>query len=281
MGTILVPDVRGQPRNVAKKILHLAGLDHTREVFTESRQPVNIVVDQDPVPNEIANEDTLIQLRVSQKSLVRHLPAIFQPRTQGDSGFITRYLWIFQHFIDGLQTRIDDIHTMFRPSSVSSEFLPWLASWFAVSFRPDMDEAKRRKVLMRAVRLFAMRGTSWEIREMVKLHTDLDIEILEKPWPYRGIRTGDTRIGVDTMVLPQMPDAYCFIVRVPVGYDDIELSTLLVLYEVLNSEKPAHTNYLIEFHGETGVREPDMGDAFMRIGVQSIGGMEENGVKDE
>lgn len=271
MGTILVPDVSGQPRHVAKKILHLAGLDHTQEVFTESRKPVNTVVHQDPVPNEIAKEDTLIRLYVSQKNLVRHLPAIYQPKMPGESGFITRFLWIFQHFIDGLQTKIDDIHTMFRPSSVSSDFLPWLASWFAVSFRPDMDEAARRRVLMRAVRLFAMRGTAWEIQEMVKLHTDLEIKILEKPWTYRGTRAGVTHIGVDTMVLPQMPEAYCFIVQVPVGYDDIELSKLLVLYEVLNSEKPAHTNYLIEFHGETGIREPAMDDAFMAIGRQAIG----------
>lgn len=271
MGTTLVPDVRGQPRHVAKKILQLAGLTHTQEVFTESRKAENIVVDQDPTPNEIAREDTVIRLRVSKKSLVRHLPAIYQPGKPGESSFMTRFLWIFQHFIDDLQTRIDEIDSMFRPSRVSSDFLPWLASWFAVSFRPDMDEASRRRVLMRAMRLFAMRGTAWEIQEMVKLHTNLEIKILEKPWQYHGIRAGDARIGVDTMVLPRMPEAYCFIVQVPIGYDDIDLPTLLVLYEVLNSEKPAHTNYLIEFQGETGVREPAMDDAFMMIGSQAIG----------
>ena len=271
MGTILVPDVRGRPRGVARKILMLAGLNRVREVFTESRQEIDTVVDQDPAPNEIARGDALITLRVSKQSLVRHLPAIYQPGKPGESGFITRFLWIFQHFFDGLNTQINDIHTLFRPESVSREFLPWLASWFAVSFRPDMDEATRRRVLKRAVQLFAMRGTKGEIEEMVRLQTDLDIEILEKPWPYRGIRTGDSRIGVDTMVLPAIPEAFCFIVRVPVGYDEIDLSTLLVLYEVLNSEKPAHTNYLIEFHGEEGVREPAADDAFLKVGMEAIG----------
>jgi len=271
MGTILIPDVRGRPRKVAAKILGLAGLKRIREVFAESRHPEDTVVSQDPAPNEIAREDTLITLTVSKPSLVRHLPAIYQPGKPGESGFITRFLWIFQHFFDDLDIKIKDMHTLFRPESVPTEFLPWLASWFAISFRPDMDEAARRRVLKKAVRLFAMRGTKWEIQEMVKLHTGLDIEILEEPWPYRGVRTGESRIGVDTMILPEIPDAFCFIVRVPVGYDEIDLSTLLVLYEVLNSEKPAHTSFLIEFHGEKGVREPAEDDAFMRVGMQAIG----------
>ncbi len=270
MGTILVPDVRGRPRHVARKILRLAGLNHIEEVFTESRQSQDVVVAQDPSPNEIVREDTLITLSVSQKSLVRHLPAIYQPGKPGESGFVMRFLWIFQHFFDDLNSKLDNMHNLFRPYSVPTEFLPWLASWFAVSFRPGMEEAARRKVLKQAVHLFALRGTVWEIREMVRLQTGLEIEILEKPWPYRGVRAGETRIGVDSMILPQIPEANCFIVKLPVGYDDMDLSTLLVLYEVLNSEKPAHTNYLIEFKDTTGVREAT-DEAFIRVGLQAIG----------
>lgn len=270
MGTILVPDVRGRPNHVARKILKLAGLEHVEEVFIESKAAKNIVVAQDPLPNEIVKEDAIITLSVSKDSLVRYLPAIYQPGKPGESGFVTRFLWIFQHFFEDLNSKLDNMHNLFRPYSVPSEFLPWLASWFAVSFRPGMDEAARRKILKQAVHLFGLRGTAWEIQEMVRLQTGLDIEIVEKPWPYRGVRAGETRIGEDSMILPQMPESYCFIVKVPVGYDDMDLSTLLVLYEVLNSEKPAHTNYLIEFHGETGVREAT-DEAFIKVGMQAIG----------
>ena len=272
MGRVVVPDLRGKHRDQAKKILRLAGFKVFKEVFVEVKEDFDRVVNQSPAPEEIVSDDTTVTLYVGKRSLIRYLPGIYHPKRPGESNFLHRYLWIFQHFLDELNEKLDNLHELFRPATVPSEFLPWLASWFGLKFGPKLTEKQKRLLIAKAVELFAMRGTAWEIKEMVRLQTGLEIEIEEKPWPYRGIRAGDARIGVDTMVLPGIPDSYSFIVRVPVSYDEIETPVLMTLYEVLNSEKPAHTNYLIQFKDQEGVREEGAGEEFlMQIGVQAIG----------
>ncbi len=275
MRSIIVPDVRGRDPRIARKILKRSGLERIKEVFVEDRRAIGKVVNQSPEPEEIVSSETPVTIYISQKNLVRYLPSIYQPEHTGQSQFLHRYLWIFQHFFTQIDEILDNVHELFRPYTVPKEFLPWLASWFGLRFGPTLSEQQKRLLIKRAVELFARRGTAWEIKEMVKLFTGMEIEIVEEAWPYNGIVTGEARIGVDTMILPQIPKPFCFIVRVPMAYDDIDPRVLRVLYEILNTEKPAHTNYLIQFEDSKGVKEEGEGEEFLlQIGMQAIGAAE-------
>jgi hypothetical protein len=93
------------------------------------------------------------------------------------------------------------------------------------------------------------------------------VEIEENRWPYRGFRVGvASTVGIDTMVLPEVSMAHTFVVRLPVPFDEVGEERLVRLHRVIESEKPAGTNYFLQFTGEEGVTEV----VGMRVGVSSM-----------
>ena len=101
----------------------------------------------------------------------------------------------------------------------------------------------------------------------------LDVEIEENRWPYRGFRIGTASVGVDTMILPEVAMAHTFVVRVPRPRDEVGEDLLLRLHRVIEAEKPASTNYFLQFTDVEGVTEV----VGMRIGVSSAVGVEVEG----
>ena len=160
---------------------------------------------------------------------------------------------------------------MFNPSTTPPEFLPWLASWFAIAFDETMPEAHRRRILREAPVLFRIRGTKPALIRLVKLFTGLDIDIEENRWPYRGFRIGvASSVGVDTMILPEISMSQTFVVRVPKPFDEIGEDLLLRLHRVIEAEKPANSNYFLQFTDVEGVTEY----VGMQVGVTSLIGGE-------
>jgi phage tail-like protein len=81
----------------------------------------------------------------------------------------------------GLEEHIDQISAYLRPlaprNSNSSglqqapeAFLPWLASWVALSLRDDWNEATKRRFIGRMVPLYRKRGTKEGLKELLELY---------------------------------------------------------------------------------------------------------------
>ena len=123
----------------------------------------------------------------NQSSPVNHyvdyLPAILQA-----DPFVGQFLRAFERVMSGLSTRdepdgfkgleeyIDNIHTYFNPGIQSgsdtapSEFLPWLASWVALSLRDEWEEKTKRQFISQIVPLYRLRGTKAGLKEILKLY---------------------------------------------------------------------------------------------------------------
>lgn len=274
-----VPNITGLSVHVARRMIRDAGFVEPCVRYVESYEESGTVVAQDPPRGTLLDSEKPILLRVSKQSLIRFLPTVYQPKAPEEPNFLKEFLWIFQHIYDSVVEKVDRIHELFDPYTTPSEFLPWLASWFALSLDDTMDESKRRKVLKECASLYRIRGTRRAIERMVKLFTDVDITIEENRWPYKGFRIGiSSTIGVDTMVLPEVSMSHTFIVKVPKKFEEIGEDRLARIHEIILAEKPANTNYFVQFEGETGVSEYV---GVLRIGVSAIGVPEEvNGGKE-
>lgn len=267
-----VPDVVGLALPTAEKVVEGAGFAGVRVFYEDSYEATDQVLGQDPARGTLLAEDQTVLVKVAKTSLLRFLPSVYQPKEPGDRTFLRDFLWIIQHLYDGVSRRLDTMDELFNPYTTSRETLSWLASWFAISFDDSMSEGRRRRVLREATVLYRIRGTRQAIIRMVKLFTDIDVEIEENRWPYQGLRIGvNSAIGQDTMVLPEISMSHTFVVQVPMGYDEMDETTLVRLHQVIEAEKPANTNYFLQFAGSQGVTE-DTG--VMRVGVTSAIGLE-------
>lgn len=94
--------------------------------------------------------------------LRRYLPAVFGEDPVG-ADFTDRLLAVFDTTLRGIEHEIDTQARLYDPRSAPAEtgadFLAWLASWIGVTLERQWPEARRRRVLAEAGRLFALRGT--------------------------------------------------------------------------------------------------------------------------
>lgn len=273
-----VPDVVGLPLITADKVLRQAGFPGAQVHYEESYDRPDHVIAQDPPRGSLLEENTPVRVRVSKQSLLRFLPTVYQPRSPGERTFLRDFLWIIQHLYDSVSRRLDTIHEVFHPYTTPANFLPWLASWFAISYDETMDEALRRRILREAVTLYRIRGTREAIERMVQLFTGIEVQIVENQWPFRGFRIGiSSTIGVDTMILPDVSMGHTFVVKVPARPEDLGEAALVRLHRVLEAEKPASSNYFLQFADTEGVTEDT---AAWRVGVTSVIGVEREETKN-
>lgn len=267
-----VPDVVGLSVVTAEKVVRQAGFPGVTVVYEESYERPDQVIGQDFPRGSLLEETSSVRVRVAKQSLMRFLPTVYQPRAPGERAFLRDFLWIFQHLYDGVSRRLDTMHEVFNPYTTPPDFLPWLASWFAISFDETMDEPLRRRILREAVTLFRIRGTREAIERMVRLFVGLDVKVIENRWPFRGLRIGvSSTIGVDTMILPEVSMGHTFVVKVPARPEDLGETVLVRLHRVLEAEKPASSNYFLQFADSEGVTE---GTSLWRVGVTSVIGVE-------
>ena len=51
----------------------------------------------------------------------------------------------------------------------------------------------------------------------------------------------------DSIVLPPVNKAHCFMVEVPAGFTDASDETILKIHDIIRMEKPAHATYYLRF----------------------------------
>lgn len=133
-------------------------------------------------------------------SYLAHLPALFH-----EDAFAGRFLLAFERILSGLRPPdpqdpardqpgleeiIDRFYTYFAPGPgvgdterAPEEFLPWLASWVALSLREDWQPEEKRRFVSRIVSLYRKRGTKAGLEDILETYTGEEAVIYEFDQP--------------------------------------------------------------------------------------------------
>ncbi|MFT7578510.1 MAG: phage tail-like protein [Myxococcota bacterium] len=265
MRRVAIPEVVGLHVDDARIVLSNAGFERCSIHYTEDYVREFEVVDQFPRPGLLVAKDVDVQLRICRMSLVQYLPQVFQQSAMDGESFLKGFLYIAQSLYDSTNQRIANIHELFDPRTTDADFLPWLASWLAITLNPDWTPLQRRRMLMAATQLFPDRGTARAIREFVRIYVGANVEIEENSWPFEGFRIGvHSTVGADTVILPPMNLAHCFVVRLDKPASQTPEDEIIKIHQIIQSQKPAHASYFLAFSDES---ESGVMGSFMAIGV--------------
>jgi phage tail-like protein len=281
---VRVPEVVGRPLEKARIVLEDAGLSRVVTLYRESYEDRDTVLDQRPARGQMVYEGTEVTIWVARRGYLEHLPAIYRRSDAVGRNLVRDLCFVFEHMFDSIEKNLVDGWRFYDPHVAPMEFLDWLSGWTAFTLDLDWPEAQKRALVKRAVDLYRIRGTKRGLTLFLKLFTGHEPEILENEWPFKGFRvegedaeTG-ARIALDSVVLPPVEVAHCFVVKMPIKFEDVTPEMVIRIHQVIQLEKPAHTNYYLQFaeeKGEVELRE------FFAIGLRSGIGIGAEVVEEE
>ncbi len=174
------------------------------------------------------------QITSSRSSYLKYLPALYS-----ENEFMGRFLLIFESILGPVENMIDNMAYYFDPGLCPEELLPWLASWTGLEIDETWPVERRREVVSSAVLLFRWRGTRRGLREFLRLYTGVEPAITED---FGGIGLGGSHELGHTAVLGG-GNQHVFTVTFEV--DDPESINTGRVRQIIESEKPAHTSYVL------------------------------------
>jgi phage tail-like protein len=264
---VRVPDLVGHARRKAELIVANAGLRVDAVLFRESYEDANTVLEQEPARGQMVYEGSRVTLWVARRGYLELLPAIYRRSDQLGRNVVRDICHILEHMFGSIEEKLAESHLHYDPLSCPAEFLPWLAGWIAQVVDMDWPEDKKRAIIRRGVDIYRIRGTLRGLKLVIKLFTGFEPRVEENRWPFKGFRVEtDARIGIDTVVLPPVELAHCFMITMPVKFTDVSPEMIVRIHHLIKMEKPAHVNYYLQFEadkGETELRE------FFAIGLRS------------
>ncbi|NEO37722.1 MAG: phage tail protein I [Moorea sp. SIOASIH] len=201
---------------------------------------------------------------------LNYLPANFQ-----EDPFVGRFLLAFERVMSGLppshddpnpdqwalEEYIDRIPTYFNPYNhpdlpvesdiAPNEFLPWLASWVALSLRDDWSEEVKRRFISNIVPLYRQRGTKAGVKQMLELYTQEEVKIYEFEEPAHYFQVTITLNERDPKLLGRQEE---------------------IAKAIVNQEKPAHTFYALRvlLPGMQIINEPTDSKPGIIVGVTTL-----------
>jgi phage tail-like protein len=196
----------------------------------------------------------------SPSRLLNDLPVIYQ-----DDPFIGQFLLAFEKILmginddvvypsgndsvkfpeKGLEESIAELPTYFDPQQAPAEFLPWLASWTALSLRADLDEILQRKFITNITKYYRLRGTKANLQELLSLFVRGQPTIEETSTTELQIGKHST-IGKDMFLRGGPPHFFKVTIVLPENLQGDRLALarqLEIASAIVELEKPAHTHY--------------------------------------
>jgi phage tail-like protein len=196
----------------------------------------------------------------SPSRLLNDLPVIYQ-----DDPFIGQFLLAFEKILigvnddvaypsrndsvkfpeKGLEESIAELPTYFDPQQAPAEFLPWLASWTALSLRGDLDEILQRKFIANITKYYRLRGTKANLQELLSLFVRGQPTIEETSTTELQIGKHST-IGKDMFLRGGPPHFFKVTIVLPENLQGDRLALarqLEIASAIVELEKPAHTHY--------------------------------------
>jgi len=264
---VRVPEVLGRSLEKAEILLDNAGFKKVVILFRESYEDPDTVLDQRPARGQMVYEGSEVTVWVARRGYLEHLPAIYRRSDAVGRNVVRDICFLFEHMLGSVDRLLDHGHEFYDPHLTPPDFLPWLASWTAFVVDLDWPEAKKRALIKRAVDLYRIRGTRRALALFLKLFTGYEPDIEENTWPFKGFRVeSEARIGLDSVVLPPVDLAHCFVVTMPIKFADVTPELVIRIHQIIQMEKPAHTHYYLRFHEEEG--EVELRE-FFAIGLRS------------
>lgn len=273
--TVRMPEVVGIKLENARLMLtnHEFDLSKVRLRYEEAYRPEDEVLRQQPAAGAVVASDEPVELVISRRSLINHLPQVYQKAESNGRHLLRDFLWVFDHIYADLERTLNGLHRYFDPLEAPNEFLPWLASWVALTINQSWEPSKKRKLIREAIGIYGYRGTIRGLKLFLSIFTDVEPDIYENKWPYKGFRIGKVRVGVDSVVIPQVNLSHCFMVEIPAEYRDVDDNEIIKIHDIIRMEKPSHTAYCLTFKAapKTDALQP------FRIGLGRLG-LRESGV---
>ncbi len=155
-------------------------------------------------------------------SYLQYLPPCYQ-----DNEFLGRMLLIFESILAPLDHLIGDLPYYFDPRTAPESLLPWLATWFDLVLNENWPLERRRALILSSAELYRRRGTRSGILSYIKIYTGFAAAITEPHDP-----NGD--------------DLPPHVFRVRLAVPDPAAIDRHTLEMIIESEKPAHTAYVLE-----------------------------------
>jgi phage tail-like protein len=269
---VRVPEVVGRSLGKARLLLEDAGLAKVVTLYRESYEDRDTVLEQRPARGQMVYEGTEVTIWVARRGLMENLPAIYRRSDAVGRNLVRDVCFLFEHMFDSVEVNLNDGWRFYDPHVAPLGFLDWLAGWSAFTIDLEWPEAQKRALIKRAVDLYRIRGTKRGLMLFLKLFTGHEPKIEENTWPFRGFRIeGEgaeegAKIAIDSVILPPVDLAHCFVVTMPIKFDDVSPEIVIRIHQIIQMEKPAHTHYYLRFAEEKGdveLRE------FFAIGLRS------------
>jgi phage tail-like protein len=241
---VMMPDVRGKHIVAAQRILDAVGIGVGDILYGEFNCPVRVVFEQSIPPFESVEKDAIVDLKVASDNPIRFLPSIFQ-----NNPSLKNFLWIFQHIINSFQNNLDVIHTYFNPLETTRDFYKWLATWFSINVNYAITEDKMRGLIWNAVNLYQWRGTVLGLTKYLEIITEVKPEILENFIPLSEYIIEKNQL-IEKPIVEKSNFNQFFTVKFPVPVDHFDLDTVKKIYNIIQTEKPAHTHFYLLFSTE-------------------------------
>lgn len=201
------------------------------------------------------------------------LPPIFARRDEHDPPgalFLERLLALFEARLTALESAYEDFSRLLDLDAKPLKWqgvdgrirdtLEWLGSWLDLVFDPSWSEHKRRELVREAVSLYRKRGTLAALSRWLEIYTGQPPTLLEefRLRPAAGAVLGDRALlGVTPLASPCDAElereqvrsiaAHRFRVYVPAVDAHAAAELEPVVRKILDAEKPAHTEYTLEF----------------------------------
>ncbi len=258
-----MPDLRGKHIVDAMRSIRSIGLVLGSLTYDEFKCPVLHVFEQGVKPYEPVSEGTVVDLKVASQNPIRNLPSIYQGNQS-----LENFLWIFQHITNSTQSTLDRIHTFFDPIEAPTDFYKWLGTWFSINVNYAITEEKMRCLIRDAVSLYQWRGTVAGLAKYLEIITDVKPTIHENAMPVSEFVIDGDRIS-ERQIIDESTSQYFFTVEFPVGVEHFSLEDVKKIYYIIQTEKPAHTDFYLKFTRVTKERTV----SFFEIGTDMIGGV--------
>jgi len=198
-----------------------------------------------------ANVSVLAQ---GKANYLHYLPALYE-----SDDLMSRFLMFFESFWNPLEGQIDHIWYYLDPLVAPVDLLPWLASWLNLVLDERWPEAKRRRLLHAAVRLYRRRGTRQGLQEYLEIYTERIPRIVEHR--AQNFKLGsETALGQGVALGQQnQPHTFTIILTLPaIQHEDPaevqrqERARRRMIEEIIVTEKPAHAAYNLQLQIENG-----------------------------
>ncbi|NEP37001.1 phage tail protein [Moorena sp. SIO3B2] len=206
----------------------------------------------------------------SPSPLLEYLPEIYQSKP-----FLGQFLLAFEKILlghedgvnysdKGLEAKIAHLHTYFDPQQTPEEFLPWLASWTALSLRADLAPQQQRDFIANIVERYRFRGTKANLQALLELFIKGTPTITETTIPETidaEFQIGDSQLlnqnpqqlppqsilGKGTYIGGSLPHFFKVKIALSKGLNPEQLSRQVeIASAIIEQEKPAHTDYQLE-----------------------------------